>query len=73
MSMLDIKVKHNPIICIMNPATTRSISRYVQQGMPYHGENRTKYFVLDEVMDWMKDQPKLFERYVELKIKIGND
>ena len=22
MSMLDIKVKHNPIICIMNPATT---------------------------------------------------
>jgi len=52
--------------------TPMSVNRYVQQGMPYHGEKRNKYFLLDEVMEWMKDQPKLFERYVEIKIKIEN-
>lgn len=50
-----------------------TIWRWESKGMPYHGNDRNKYYLLTEVMEWMQEQPKLFELWVELKMKLDKD
>lgn len=48
----------------------QTVWRWQHQGMPSHRTQRGRHFVLDEVLSWMKEQPKLMELYVLTKIKL---
>jgi hypothetical protein len=53
--------------------TTVTIWRWKGRGMPFHpykGLSKGNYYILEDVLNWMKTQPKLMELYIQVKIKI---
>lgn len=47
----------------------QTVWRWELKGMPSHKTKQGKYFVLVDVLDWIKCQPKLIEFYIDFKLK----
>ena len=47
-----------------------TIWRWSKIGMPNHKTRGVRYFVLSEVLDWLKNQPLQWEIYVKAKIDL---
>ena len=50
--------------------TSMTLWNWRLKGLPFHKYDTGVYYILDEVLEWMKTQPKLIETYILTKRKL---
>ena len=54
------------------PVCHKTIYNWRAAGMPFHRYKTGVYYKLDEILEWMKCQPKLIELYLHVKSKLDD-
>ena len=62
-------VKHLALLFGISRMTIWRWENLKDNPLPSHKVNGRKYFVLKEVLEWIKCQPNLIEIYIEFKLK----
>tara|TARA_R100000951_G_scaffold110853_3_gene109205 strand:- start:618 stop:881 length:264 start_codon:yes stop_codon:yes gene_type:complete len=68
----EIEKYDNKHLCLLLGISRQTVWNWEHKGMPFHKVKSSKYYILEEVLDWMRCQPKLIEIYIEFKRKINN-
>lgn len=69
----EIKKFSTNNLALLIGVTPITIWRWRNRGMPskkYKHTEKGCYYLIDDVLDWMKCQPKLMELYIQVRIKL---
>ncbi len=66
----DLQKYNSKHLSLLLGVTRQTIWRWEKKGMPSEKKQGAKYFVLKDVLIWMRDQPALMEIYIEFIQKI---